>query len=390
MLLIGSIGITTPRAFGDFQVPVPSECSPTTGTSTSDSHTLTANQVGSSVSGSATITNPVVSQVRFVLDPGVGSSQQLDTSAPFTYSFTGLSPGSHTIVACYELPGIVGFLTLHTQARTVTSTTPLPDLLCYVVEGVVGTVINPNPVVVQDQFGTETVDPAPSIDPIAAPSRFCGPVLKNPGEETVPVSPHFVVYNAIGTIDPPTVTLTDQFGPEDVNPGTALWLWTGALKFFHPTTEVPLPAIHFKEYPIASKIDPPPVLLKDQFGSFTVDPGPAVSILVPTVKNGIGSLNLPHYRCYPTSHATEIGQVPVSDQFGDQILVFNKAVLFCDAGEKTVTPPPTVPVGGEILPIDMTALFITGAMTNAFWVLPTLGGIAGAAMVLFKIKRKHS
>ena len=46
-------------------------------------------------------------------------------------------------------------------------------------------------------------------------------------------------------------------------------------------------------------------------------------------------------------------------------------------------------VGGKILPIDMTALFLAGAMTNAFWMVPTLGGIAGAAMVLFKIKRKR-
>jgi hypothetical protein len=46
-------------------------------------------------------------------------------------------------------------------------------------------------------------------------------------------------------------------------------------------------------------------------------------------------------------------------------------------------------VGGAIMPIDMTSLFVAGAMTNAFWVLPTLGGIAGAAIALFKVKRKH-
>ena len=46
-------------------------------------------------------------------------------------------------------------------------------------------------------------------------------------------------------------------------------------------------------------------------------------------------------------------------------------------------------VGGKILPIDMTSLFVAGISTNAFWMMPTLGGIAGAAMVLFKVKRKH-
>jgi hypothetical protein len=47
-------------------------------------------------------------------------------------------------------------------------------------------------------------------------------------------------------------------------------------------------------------------------------------------------------------------------------------------------------VGGTIMPIDMTSLFVAGAMTNTFWVLPTLGGIAGAAIALFKVKRKSS
>ncbi len=47
------------------------------------------------------------------------------------------------------------------------------------------------------------------------------------------------------------------------------------------------------------------------------------------------------------------------------------------------------PVGGIIIPVDMTALFVAGMMTNAFWVLPTVGGIAGAAIALFKVKRKH-
>ena len=46
-------------------------------------------------------------------------------------------------------------------------------------------------------------------------------------------------------------------------------------------------------------------------------------------------------------------------------------------------------VGGAIMPIDMTSLFVAGAMTNAFWVLPTLGGIAGATIAIFKIKRRH-
>jgi len=71
-------------------------------------------------------------------------------------------------------------------------------------------------------------------------------------------------------------------------------------------------------------------------------------------------------------------RIIVADTFNDRIQVFG------------LTSTPTgVSVGGEIIPVDMTALFVAGAMTNAFWMIPTLGGIAGAAMVLFKIKRRH-
>jgi hypothetical protein len=38
----------------------------------------------------------------------------------------------------------------------------------------------------------------------------------------------------------------------------------------------------------------------------------------------------------------------------------------------------------------MTSLFVAGAMTNAFWMIPALGGISVAAIALFKVKRKSS
>ena len=59
--------------------------------------------------------------------------------------------------------------------------------------------------------------------------------------------------------------------------------------------------------------------------------------------------------------------------------------LLCElTGPPIVTPV----IGGTIIPIHMTTLFITGAMTNAFWMVPTIGGIAGTAITLFKVKRK--
>jgi hypothetical protein len=54
------------------------------------------------------------------------------------------------------------------------------------------------------------------------------------------------------------------------------------------------------------------------------------------------------------------------------------------------SPTPDGAIGGAIMPIDMTSLFVAGAMTNAFWMMPTIGGITGSAIVIFKIKRKSS
>ena len=65
----------------------------------------------------------------------------------------------------------------------------------------------------------------------------------------------------------------------------------------------------------------------------------------------------------------------------------NTNSLLCElTGPPIVTPV----IGGTIIPIDMTILFITGAMTNAFWMVPTIGGIAGSAIALFKVTRKSA
>lgn len=41
---------------------------------------------------------------------------------------------------------------------------------------------------------------------------------------------------------------------------------------------------------------------------------------------------------------------------------------------------PQFPVGGELLSIDNTALFVAGIFTNAFWLVPILAGIAGVGV----------
>lgn len=49
-----------------------------------------------------------------------------------------------------------------------------------------------------------------------------------------------------------------------------------------------------------------------------------------------------------------------------------------------------VQVGGEILPIDMTSLFVAGALTNALWILPLMGGIVGAVIAVTRARTRKA
>jgi hypothetical protein len=51
-------------------------------------------------------------------------------------------------------------------------------------------------------------------------------------------------------------------------------------------------------------------------------------------------------------------------------------------GIGTPNPNPVELIGGEILSINTTALLVTGAFANAFWMLPMLAGIAGTGLYL--------
>jgi len=45
-------------------------------------------------------------------------------------------------------------------------------------------------------------------------------------------------------------------------------------------------------------------------------------------------------------------------------------------------------VGGELLPIDNTALMLAGLQSSAIWMLPVLAGAAGAGIAALKLRRK--
>ena len=58
--------------------------------------------------------------------------------------------------------------------------------------------------------------------------------------------------------------------------------------------------------------------------------------------------------------------------------VFDEVAFFL-TGDSTL-------VGGELLPIDNTALVLAGIQTSAIWMLPVLAGVAGAGFYLVKFR----
>jgi hypothetical protein len=59
------------------------------------------------------------------------------------------------------------------------------------------------------------------------------------------------------------------------------------------------------------------------------------------------------------------------------------ADALCEKFQIIVGPP----IGGEILPIDVTTLFVAGAAANASVLAPVLGIISGTAAALVTVKK---
>lgn len=71
------------------------------------------------------------------------------------------------------------------------------------------------------------------------------------------------------------------------------------------------------------------------------------------------------------------------DNFG---LILDDVTLICT---EEVIPPDDRVVGGEILGIDMTSLFVAGTAANAYWILPVFAAFAGViSLALVRRKRR--
>jgi hypothetical protein len=253
---------------------------------------------------------------------------------------------------------------------------PETVLKCYIISTSSNN-IDPENVTLQDQFRTFTIDLSPA-------QRVCEEGLKH--SETPPPNPrHWLQYEYPAVVVPDQkVVLKDQFGTETVNVGFPFALMVPALK----NDTSPPNVQHWTQYGIDATIDPGPVLVSDQFGTSLIDLSPIPSyFLANSFKNGTGLVGGEDMKCYTIQDETpQVDPLPhtFTDQFGSSIIDPGTADTLCVLAQKT---PLTPPVGGEILGIDMTSLLVAGAFANAGWILPVIG-VTAAGIVGFVLKMR--
>jgi hypothetical protein len=248
-------------------------------------------------------------------------------------------------------------------------------LVCYPVTQIVPL----HEVQLVDQFGVEDVV-------LFGQFELCGIAVKN--SQTPPIAPFFwQQYGLDSAINPPAVKLADQFGSETVDIGVSEALLVPALVGGQGEPLVR----HWKSYPAAGLIDPSPVMVTGGLAPAPeiLDPAPAVTLLVPTLKIVedvvFGDLNDNHYRCYPVNGQFDPSPVSALDQFGTSVLDPGPANLLCIPTVKELIPV----VGGEILGIDVTTMLVAGAFANASWIIP-IAGVTAAGIVGFILRRRIS
>jgi hypothetical protein len=195
---------------------------------------------------------------------------------------------------------------------------------------------------------------------LRAQERFAGPTLTRVGN----------VFYSPAQLTPP--------GPE-------LWNFDWHLDFGTPNLGGSLVPENMRDYNVVLNID--------------TDPTAGVSF-IPLDLNAAADLFRGTTIADPISLYQEsynIGFAPLSivaggpGEYDFELIVTTKdtAPLPIAASSMKVivgSEPPTVPVTGELLPLDSTALVIAGLAGSAVWMIPTLAGIAGAGIYLVKLR----
>jgi len=229
---------------------------------------------------------------------------------------------------------------------------PDPHYKCY---NIVGT-DPPYAMQLETQFGVM------SGVAIGQATKLCLPAGKN-GAPIPPGWPDLKCYTIAAQDPPHVVNLETQFGVENnVNVGQATLLCIPAATTFMPAPPAPTPPPadrHWECFNITGTAPavPPVNLTTSEFPPENGVPvGPPTKLCAPALKNGEGSLGVPHLKCYTiTGDPPAVPPVNLTTQFGVElnVLVGPPSMLCAPAVKQVVSPPtpaatPTVTPTGKI------------------------------------------
>lgn len=254
--------------------------------------------------------------------------------------------------------------------------------------------VDPGPVPFVDQFQAKIRDP--DVD-----QRYCVEALKH--SATPPPNPRYWVEHEgeplppdANFVTPTGVTLQDQF----------LGKFTANLfhfEFLMPAKVTGLTGTapntqHYSGYALTVlKSDnplPQTVQVTDEFGTSMITINSNFAFETTAIIGGQGSLTGMDLQCYmvldedpkinPGALAASNWVTQFTPAGGVDVTAFSSATVFC-VKAKNITPP-SPSIGGELLPIDSTALLLAGLQTSTIWIIPTLAGLAGSGFYLIKFR----
>ena len=153
-----------------------------------------------------------------------------------------------------------------------------------------------------------------------------------------PALDHFTVYDAAGQLNPPPIILQDQFQTQTVDPALTRFLFVPANKNGEGILD---PFSHLTCYILDAGPPPnvPQVVATHQFGTQTLALGPANLTCIPTEKFPPQQISIDHFVCYAATGP----QIPAGgtfvDQFYGQTHTLLAPFLFCAPAKKTRIPP---------------------------------------------------
>lgn len=158
-----------------------------------------------------------------------------------------------------------------------------------------------------------------------------------------PALDHFTVYDATGQLDPPIVTMQDQFQILTRDLGATRFLLVPARKNAEPLLD---PASHLTCYTIPTGSPPPlppgsTINLTHQFAqSTTWTLGPAIVACIPTEKFPPQNVTIDHFICYQATGPTLTVGATFVDQFYGFTHQLTTPFMFCSPATKGIGPPP--------------------------------------------------